>query len=115
MTMLGKFAIWALIVWLFRYPPRTALLVGLGLTQIGEFSYVLVRVARDAQSGHRRYLSRHSGGLGHHDPVEWPRDEGAAENSGPNQLVEMRPFACCGSVLISVPASRFAVLANFVV
>ena len=49
MTMLGKFAIWALIVWLFRYPPRTALLVGLGLTQIGEFSYVLVRVARDAQ------------------------------------------------------------------
>ena len=49
MTMLGKFAIWTLIVWLFRYPPRTALLVGLGLTQIGEFSYVLVRVARDAQ------------------------------------------------------------------
>jgi monovalent cation:H+ antiporter-2, CPA2 family len=37
------------VVWLFRYPPRTALLVGLGLTQIGEFSYVLVRVARDAQ------------------------------------------------------------------
>jgi len=49
MTMVGKFAIWALIVWLFRYPSRTALLVGLGLTQIGEFSYVLVRVARDAQ------------------------------------------------------------------
>ena len=49
MTMVGKFAIWALIVWLFRYPARTALLVGLGLTQIGEFSYVLVRVARDAQ------------------------------------------------------------------
>lgn len=49
MTMVGKFAIWALIVWLFRYPPRTAVLVGLGLTQIGEFSYVLVRVARDAQ------------------------------------------------------------------
>jgi CPA2 family monovalent cation:H+ antiporter-2 len=49
MTMVGKFAIWALIVRLFRYPPRTALLVGLGLTQIGEFSYVLVRVARDAQ------------------------------------------------------------------
>ena len=48
MTMLGKFAIWTLVVWLFRYPPRTALMVGLGLTQIGEFSYVLVRVARDA-------------------------------------------------------------------
>ena len=48
LTMVGKFVIWTLIVWLFRYPPRTALLVGLGLTQIGEFSYVLVRVARDA-------------------------------------------------------------------
>ena len=49
LTMLGKFVIWTAVVWLFRYPPRTALLVGLGLTQIGEFSYVLVRVARDAQ------------------------------------------------------------------
>jgi len=48
LTMLGKFVIWTAVVWLFRYPPRTALLVGLGLTQIGEFSYVLVRVARDA-------------------------------------------------------------------
>src|SRR5882724_322309 len=48
LTMVGKFVIWTLIVWLFRYPPRTALMVGLGLTQIGEFSYVLVRVARDA-------------------------------------------------------------------
>jgi len=48
LTMVGKFAIWTLIVWLFRYPPRTALMVGLGLTQIGEFSYVLVRVARHA-------------------------------------------------------------------
>jgi CPA2 family monovalent cation:H+ antiporter-2 len=48
LTMVGKFAIWTLVVWLFRYPPRTALMVGLGLTQIGEFSYVLVRVARDA-------------------------------------------------------------------
>src|ERR1700730_94623 len=48
LTMLGKFAIWTFVVWLFRYPPRTALMVGLGLTQIGEFSYVLVRVARDS-------------------------------------------------------------------
>jgi monovalent cation:H+ antiporter-2, CPA2 family len=48
LTMLGKFVIWTLVVWVFRYPPRTALMVGLGLTQIGEFSYVLVRVARDA-------------------------------------------------------------------
>jgi CPA2 family monovalent cation:H+ antiporter-2 len=49
LTVVGKFVVWTAVVWLFRYPPRTALLVGLGLTQIGEFSYVLVRVARDAQ------------------------------------------------------------------
>jgi CPA2 family monovalent cation:H+ antiporter-2 len=49
LTILGKLVVWTAVVRLFRYPPRTALLVGLGLTQIGEFSYVLVRVARDAQ------------------------------------------------------------------
>jgi monovalent cation:H+ antiporter-2, CPA2 family len=48
LTVVGKFVVWGLVVLLFRYPPRTALLVGLGLTQIGEFSYVLVRVARDS-------------------------------------------------------------------
>ena len=48
MVVIGKFLIWALVVKLFRYPTSTALMVGLGLTQIGEFSYVLVRVARDA-------------------------------------------------------------------
>ena len=62
--------------------PRTALMVGLGLTQIGEFSYVLVRVARDAQPGYRRYLSRDSGGFRDHDPVQWPVNEGAAQDSG---------------------------------
>lgn len=45
---IGKFVIWTSVVRLFRYPLRTAVLVGVGLTQIGEFSYVLVRVARDA-------------------------------------------------------------------
>jgi monovalent cation:H+ antiporter-2, CPA2 family len=49
MTMIGKFVIWALVVWLFRYPLKTALAVGIGLTQIGEFSYVLVQVARGAR------------------------------------------------------------------
>jgi CPA2 family monovalent cation:H+ antiporter-2 len=48
LTVLGKFVIWTAVVWLFRYPLRTAILVGAGLTQIGEFSYVLVRVAREA-------------------------------------------------------------------
>ena len=36
---LGKFIIWTSVVRLFRYPLRTAVLVGVGLTQIGEFSY----------------------------------------------------------------------------
>jgi CPA2 family monovalent cation:H+ antiporter-2 len=49
MVVLGKFVIWWLVVKLFRYPNMTAFMVGIGLTQIGEFSYVLVRVARDAQ------------------------------------------------------------------
>jgi len=49
LTMLGKFAIWTLLVRLFRYPWRTAVFVGAGLTQIGEFSFILIRVARDAQ------------------------------------------------------------------
>lgn len=48
MVVLGKFVIWWLVVKLFRYPNTTAFMVGIGLTQIGEFSYVLVRVARDA-------------------------------------------------------------------
>jgi CPA2 family monovalent cation:H+ antiporter-2 len=46
--VLGKLVIWTAVVSLFRYSLRTALLVGVGLTQIGEFSYVLIRVARDA-------------------------------------------------------------------
>lgn len=49
LIVLGKLFIWTAVVWLFRYPLKTALLIGAGLTQIGEFSYVLVRVARDSQ------------------------------------------------------------------
>ena len=48
MIVVGKFLIWSAIVRLFGYPTQTALLVGIGLTQIGEFSFVLVRVAKDA-------------------------------------------------------------------
>lgn len=48
LTIVGKLLIWTCVVWLFRYPLRTALMVALGLTQIGEFSYVLVQVARDS-------------------------------------------------------------------
>jgi CPA2 family monovalent cation:H+ antiporter-2 len=48
LVIVGKFAIWAVVVWLFRYPARTALLVAVGLTQIGEFSFILVQTARAA-------------------------------------------------------------------
>jgi CPA2 family monovalent cation:H+ antiporter-2 len=48
LIIVGKFVIWALVVRLFRYAWATALLVGIGLTQIGEFSFVLVQVAKTA-------------------------------------------------------------------
>ena len=48
MIVIGKFVIWAPIVRAFRYPWATAVSVGIGLGQIGEFSFVLVQVARSA-------------------------------------------------------------------
>ena len=45
---LGNLAIWTGVVWLFGYPSWTALSVAVGLTQIGEFSFVIVQVARNA-------------------------------------------------------------------
>ncbi len=44
----GMFVIWTTIVRLFGYSWTTAFLVGIGLTQIGEFSFVLVQVAKSA-------------------------------------------------------------------
>lgn len=49
LIVLGKFVIWTAVARLFRYPFWTALMVGVGLTQIGEFPYVLVRAAREAR------------------------------------------------------------------
>jgi monovalent cation:H+ antiporter-2, CPA2 family len=49
LTVVGKAVIWTAVVRLFGYSIWTAALVGLGLTQIGEFSFVLVQVARNAQ------------------------------------------------------------------
>ncbi len=46
LVVIGKLVIWTFVVWLFRFPLRTAFLVGVGLTQIGEFSFILVQVAR---------------------------------------------------------------------
>jgi K+:H+ antiporter len=48
LILVGKLLIWTAVVRVFGYPLSTALLVGVGLTQIGEFSYILVQVARDA-------------------------------------------------------------------
>jgi CPA2 family monovalent cation:H+ antiporter-2 len=48
LIVIGKLAIWAGVAALFGFPPSTALLVGVGLTQIGEFSFILVQVARSA-------------------------------------------------------------------
>ncbi len=41
LVLVGKFLIITPLVWLFRYPLSTALIAGLGLAQIGEFSFVL--------------------------------------------------------------------------
>ncbi len=48
LVMIGKLVIWTGVVALFRQPLATALLVGVGLTQIGEFSFILIQVARGA-------------------------------------------------------------------
>jgi CPA2 family monovalent cation:H+ antiporter-2 len=48
LILLGKFLIWTAVVWLFGHPLWTATLVAVGLTQIGEFSFILIQVARSA-------------------------------------------------------------------
>jgi CPA2 family monovalent cation:H+ antiporter-2 len=44
----GKFLVWSVVVCLFRYPLKTAILVAAGLTQIGELSFVVMQAARSA-------------------------------------------------------------------
>jgi CPA2 family monovalent cation:H+ antiporter-2 len=48
LVIVGKLVIWSAVVALFRQPLTTALLVAVGLTQIGEFSFILIQVARTA-------------------------------------------------------------------
>ncbi len=48
LVLFGKFVVWAGVVWVFRYRFRTAFRVGLGLTQIGEFSFILAQVSMKA-------------------------------------------------------------------
>jgi monovalent cation:H+ antiporter-2, CPA2 family len=45
LILIGKFAIWFTVVRLFGYPAQTAFRVGVGLTQIGEFSFILAQVS----------------------------------------------------------------------
>ena len=48
LVVVGKLVLRALVVWTFGQPIRTAVMVGVGLSQIGEFSFILVQVARSA-------------------------------------------------------------------
>ena len=48
MVVVGKAIIWSGITKGFGYSTRTSLLVGTGLTQIGEFSFILVQAARNS-------------------------------------------------------------------
>ena len=45
LILAGKFAAWFAVVRLFGYPAQTALRVAVGLTQIGEFSFILAEVS----------------------------------------------------------------------
>jgi len=48
LIVFGKLVAWSSVVRLFGYPTWVALAVAVGLTQIGEFSFVLVQVARNS-------------------------------------------------------------------
>jgi CPA2 family monovalent cation:H+ antiporter-2 len=48
LVVIGKFVVWTAVVKLFGYPLKTSTLVGTGLTQIGEFSFILVQVAHSS-------------------------------------------------------------------
>jgi monovalent cation:H+ antiporter-2, CPA2 family len=49
LIVVGKFLVWTLVVWLFRYPIQTAIAVAAGLTQIGELSFVVMQTAHSAE------------------------------------------------------------------
>jgi K+:H+ antiporter len=48
LIILGKFVVWTVIILCFRYSIWTALMAAVGLTQIGEFSFIIVKTARAA-------------------------------------------------------------------
>jgi CPA2 family monovalent cation:H+ antiporter-2 len=45
LILIGKFVAWFAVVRVFRYSGQTAWRVGIGLTQIGEFSFILAQVS----------------------------------------------------------------------
>ena len=45
LILVGKFVVWFAVVRVFRYSRETAWRVGIGLTQIGEFSFILAEVS----------------------------------------------------------------------
>src|SRR5438445_35971 len=53
LVVLGKLVVRAGVVWMFGESLRTALLTGIGLAQIGEFSFVLVQAARQVRAAVR--------------------------------------------------------------
>jgi K+:H+ antiporter len=48
LVVVGNFLIWTGVARAFGYPLPVALMTGVGLTQIGEFSFILIQVARGA-------------------------------------------------------------------
>jgi CPA2 family monovalent cation:H+ antiporter-2 len=48
LVLVGKFVIWASVVRLFRYSWETSWRTAMGLTQIGEFSFILAQTSRQA-------------------------------------------------------------------
>ncbi len=48
LIVVGKFLVWTIVVWAFRYSFWTAIAVAAGLTQIGELSFVVVQVAHSS-------------------------------------------------------------------
>jgi monovalent cation:H+ antiporter-2, CPA2 family len=48
LVIVGKFLVWGGVVRLFRYSARSSFRVGIGLTQIGEFSFILAQVSLHA-------------------------------------------------------------------
>jgi monovalent cation:H+ antiporter-2, CPA2 family len=48
LIIVGKFLVWFTVILVFRYTIWTAILAAVGLTQIGEFSFIVVKAARTA-------------------------------------------------------------------